>query len=217
MGKGCTLQIIYLDTIDSTQTYLKEKIASNELHAPVCVTAALQTNGIGSRDNRWISQRGNLFFSFALAINDLPKDLKLESASIYFSYLLKELLLEEGSKVWMKWPNDFYLGDKKIGGTITHIINNNLLCGIGLNIIKSPENHSILDIMVEKKSLLEKYFMNLEKKILWKQVFSKYKLEFHWNQDFFTHVKGREISLSEVSLNDDGSLDINGERIYSLR
>ena len=211
------MQIIYLDMINSTQTYLKEKILANELQAPVAVSAELQTDGIGSRNNKWISQKGNLFFSFAIAIEDLPPDLQLGSASIYFSYLLKEILAEAGSKVWMKWPNDFYLDDKKIGGTITNIINNNLICGIGLNIIKSPQNHSCLDIIVEKKKLLENYFKNIEKKVLWKQVFSKYKLEFDRNQDFFTHVNGTKISLSDVTLCDDGSLDINGERIYSLR
>ncbi len=217
MEKGCKLQIIYLDTINSTQTYLKEKIAKSELNAPICVSAELQSDGVGSRNNRWISQKGNLFFSFALSLDALPKDLKLESASIYFSYLLKEILEEKGSEVWIKWPNDFYLDDKKIGGTITNIIDNTLICGIGLNIIKSPQNHSCLDIIIQKKKLLEDYFKNIEKKVLWKQVFSKYKLEFDRNQDFFTHVDTTKISLSEVDLNSDGSLNINGERIYSLR
>jgi len=211
------LQIIYLDTINSTQTYLKEKILSNELKPPIAVSAELQTDGIGSRNNKWISQKGNLFFSFAVALEDLPRDLQLESASIYFSYLFKEILVESGSKVWMKWPNDFYLGDKKIGGTLTTIINNNLLCGIGLNIIKSPQNHSCLDIMVSKKRVLENYFKNIEKKVLWKQVFSKYKLEFYRNQNFYTHSNNEKIFLCDAKLSADGSLEINGERIYSLR
>jgi len=215
--KGYKLQIVYLDTINSTQKYLKEKIATKKLQAPIAVSAQLQTEGIGSRNNAWISQKGNLFFSFALPLEELPSDLKLESASIYFSFILKELLQSLGSKVWMKWPNDLYIDNKKIGGTITHIVGDNLICGIGLNLIKSPKNHSALDIIVQKEKVLEDYFANIEKKVLWKQVFSKFKLEFYENRDVFTHINGAKISLKDVDINDDGSLEINGERIYSLR
>ena len=218
MVKGYKLQIIYLDTINSTQKYLKEKIASNELKAPVCVSSDIQTNGVGSRNNEWISQKGNLFFSFALPLSVLSKDLKLASASIYFSYILKELLCEFGSKVWIKWPNDFYIDDKKIGGAITNVVGDIIICGIGLNLKKSPKNHSSLDIILDRKKLLELYCTNIEKKVLWKQVFSKYKLEFYRNQDFFTHnSKGQRVSLRDAKINDDGSLNIDGERIYSLR
>jgi len=211
------LQIIYLDTVDSTQKYLKEKILTKELCAPVSVCADMQTDGIGSRNNVWISQKGNLFFSFAVAKESLPKDLKIESASIYFSYLLKEVLVESGSKVWIKWPNDFYIEDKKIGGVITSLVNDTLVCGIGINLKKSPKHHSTLDIIIQRGDLLKNYFQNIEKKVLWKQVFSKYKLEFHQNRDIFTHLNDRKISLKDVEINDDGSLEINGERIYSLR
>ena len=217
MVKGYKLQIIYLDTINSTQKYLKKKILSNELQAPICISADLQTDGVGSRNNEWISQSGNLFVSFAINIDDLPEDLKLESASIYFSYILKETLQSFGSKVWIKWPNDFYIDDKKIGGTITTVVETTLICGIGLNLLKSPQNYAQLDINIEKKKLLENYFANIEKKVLWKQVFSKYKLEFYRNQNFFTHSNGKSVSLCDAKLNGDGSLEINGERIYSLR
>jgi len=49
-----------------------------------------QTQGVGSRGNRWESLDGNLFVSFCLSLDALPTDLKVESASIYFSYMLKE-------------------------------------------------------------------------------------------------------------------------------
>lgn len=58
-------------------------------------------------------KNGNLFFSFVLKRNDLPSDLQIQSASIYFSYILKEVLALEGSKIWLKWPNDFYIDNKK--------------------------------------------------------------------------------------------------------
>ncbi|QOP45336.1 biotin--[acetyl-CoA-carboxylase] ligase [Sulfurimonas paralvinellae] len=211
------MQIICLDRIDSTQTYLKEQLQNKKFHAPIAVSAELQTNGIGSRDNSWKSQKGNLFLSFALPLENLPDDLKIESASIYFAFLLKEALASFSSKVWIKWPNDFYLDDKKVGGMITNIVDKNLVCGVGLNIADAPDGFTKLDVEIDKKVLIKNYFKNIEKKVLWKQVFSKYKLEFYRNQNFFTHSNGVKVSLGDAELYDDGSLNINGERIYSLR
>ena len=208
---------LFFKTLPSTQTYLKNLLLSESHELPLAIVADLQTDGIGSRDNRWISKEGNLFLSFAIRLDDLPSDLKLESASIYFSYILKETLEEFGSKVFMKWPNDLYIKESKIGGMITNIVGNVLVCGVGVNMQKTDDIFASLDISVDKKILVEKYFTNIEKVHLWKQVFSKYKLNFQTNQKFFTHINGKKVSLSEAVLEDDGSLNINGQKVYSLR
>ncbi len=79
------MKIIELDEVNSTQTYLRELIKTNGYIEPVVVITTNQTNGIGSRGNGWDGVKGNLFFSFVLNKNDLPTDLPLQSASIYFS------------------------------------------------------------------------------------------------------------------------------------
>jgi BirA family biotin operon repressor/biotin-[acetyl-CoA-carboxylase] ligase len=117
----------------------------------------------------------------------------------------------------LKWPNDFYINDKKIGGMITNLLGECIVCGIGLNLQNAPENFDKLDISIKREKLLDSYFSNIEKKSLWKQVFSKYKLEFYKNQNFYTHEKNLIISLGEAALQGDGSIVINGERIYSRR
>ena len=211
------MQILSLDSVDSTQKHLKELIKQNKISLPFAVVASKQTNGVGSRDNTWSGLDGNLFLSFALHVESLPKDLKIESASIYFAYLLKEVLKEVGSDVWLKWPNDFYINHKKIGGMITYIVDNKIICGIGLNIRNAPKDFSKLDVKISIDKLLNKYFKSIENNVSWKQVFSKYKLEFQRNQKFFTHKNNLRISLENASLEDDGSIVINGERIYSLR
>ena len=211
------MKTLFFKTLPSTQTYLKNLLASELVKLPLAIVAELQTDGIGSRDNRWISKEGNLFLSFAIKLEELPKDLKLESASIYFSYILKETLQELGSEVFVKWPNDLYINESKIGGMITNIVGDVLVCGVGVNMQKTDEIFASLDINIDKKNLLEKYFTNIEKRVLWKQVFSKYKLNFQTNQKFFTHINGTKVSLSEAVLEDDGSLNINGQKVYSLR
>ncbi len=211
------MKILFFKSLSSTQSYLKELLKKQEEELPLAVVADMQTAGIGSRNNSWNSKEGNLFLSFALAFENIPDDLKFESASIYYAYLLKETLHSFGSKVFLKWPNDLYIGDSKVGGMITNIIGKTLVCGVGVNLEKRDDIFGILDIQVEKKVLLERYFQNIEKRVLWKQVFRKFKLEFQTNQKFFTHVSGKKVSLSEAELQNDGSLLINGQKVYSLR
>jgi len=67
------LEIIYFDTLDSTQKYLIDAISSGSIEPPVAVLAKNQTNGIGSRDNSWEGGCGKLFISFALNINLFQK------------------------------------------------------------------------------------------------------------------------------------------------
>jgi len=211
------VQIYWFDELSSTQSYLKEKLGSKELVSPVAIAVHRQTQGIGSRGNAWIGMDGNLFFSFALSRNALPLDLPLESSSIYFSYLLKETLCEAGSELWLKWPNDFYLNGAKIGGTITFLKGNDLLCGIGINLLKSPEGFACLDITIDKKELLNKFFKKIKIKHSWKHIFSKYEVEFSRSKNHSIHYEDNKISLENAELNADGSLNIDGQRIYSLR
>ena len=211
------MKITYLESVGSTQTYLKKELKDKSVEPPYAVVAKIQTDGIGSRGNSWTGIEGNLFLSFAIGLDELPIDLKLESSSIYFAYLLKETLSELDSTTWLKWPNDFYIDDLKIGGMITNIVGNTLICGVGLNIVSSPKEFSKLDIRISNDVLLKLYFEKIEKKVLWKQVFSKYKLEFYRSQNFFTHKNNLRILLGDAKLQSDGSIIINGERIYSLR
>ena len=199
------MEIIYFKELESTQKYLLEKLKPN-----ICIWTDNQTNGIGSRNNSWIGEKGNLFFSFAISKYDLPSDLALQSISIYYMYQLKIVLNSFGSNVKFKWPNDLYLKNK-VGGIISNIKNDIIIIGIGLN-TKQSKNFEALDINISNELILEKYFEYLKQKINWKIVFTQYEKEFYQNK-FITN----NIDLSKAILNSDGSIEINNERIYSLR
>jgi BirA family biotin operon repressor/biotin-[acetyl-CoA-carboxylase] ligase len=138
------LEIISFDKLPSTQLYLIEKLEKNELKAPLAILAYEQNSGVGSRDNSWSGGKGNFFASIAVELDTLPADLPLSSASIYFSFIMKKILEQFDENIWLKWPNDFYLNDNKIGGTITKKINNVLVCGIGINLKNSENGYSAL-------------------------------------------------------------------------
>ncbi len=208
---------IYLDKVNSTQTYLKTYIKNNGYVRPMAVITQNQTNGIGSRDNDWDGKNGNLFFSFVVDKNNLPKDLALQSASIYFSFILKDILEACGSLVWLKWPNDFYVNDKKIGGTITNVNNELLYCGIGINLVEVKSDFGYLDIDINIDEILNKYFDILETYPSWKQIFMKFEVEFHKNNYFKTNLDDSKILLKDTILQKDGSILVDKKKVFSLR
>ncbi|MDD5211650.1 MAG: biotin--[acetyl-CoA-carboxylase] ligase [Sulfuricurvum sp.] len=211
------MEIRWFDELASTQTYLIEELKSKALKSPICIGASLQTQGRGSRGNEWISAKGNLFISMAINRSQLPNDLKLESSSIYFAFILKELLSSLGSKVWLKWPNDFYVDQQKMGGVITNLVGDSLVCGIGLNLSQAPLDFSKIDIEISSQELTNNYVAQLEKFPSWKQIFSKFKLEFKRSKSFVTHADEMIFRLEDAVLLEDGSLEYNGQRIFSLR
>lgn len=211
------MKIIKLNEVSSTHTYLKEYIQNNTYSENICICTDYQTNGIGSRGNSWSGVKGNLFFSFVLLKKDLPEDLPIQSASIYFSYILKEVLNQNKSKVWLKWPNDFYINDKKIGGTITTISKDLIYCGIGLNLKSVNEDYGKLDIQINSNDILKSYFDKLERKDSWKQIFNYFKIEFQHSRKFQATVDNEKISLENAILNIDGSIEVNNKKVFSLR
>lgn len=211
------MEIHWFDKLESTQAYLIEALKSEKLKAPACVGASLQTQGKGSRGNIWIGEVGNLFISVAIHRSQLPNDLKLESSSIYFAFIMKEMLTDLGSKVWLKWPNDFYLGKEKMGGVITNLVGESLVCGIGMNLSYAPLSFSKIDISITAQELTNNYVRELKKFPAWKQIFSKFELEFNRSKSYTTHVNETIFGLKDAILLEDGSLECNGQRIFSLR
>lgn len=211
------MEILSFDLLPSTQNYLIDELKAGRLRAPIAVIALEQSAGIGSRDNEWCGGKGNFFASIAISLDQLPSDLPLSSASIYFSYVMKEVLLEYHKKIWLKWPNDFYLNDEKVGGAITKKIDQTLVCGIGINLKNDQNGYSALCVDIHPQLLLEKYILALKKFPTWKHIFSEYRVEFELSRRFSVHIENQRKSLSDATLEEDGSLLINGMKVYSLR
>jgi BirA family biotin operon repressor/biotin-[acetyl-CoA-carboxylase] ligase len=211
------LEIRSFPELPSTQTYLVEALKQKKLQPPVAVLAEEQYAGIGSRDNSWEGEKGNFFASVAVNLSDLPNDLPLSSASIYFSFIMKKILLAYHEKVWLKWPNDLYVGEDKIGGTITRKVDDILVCGMGINLKKTRTGYSALQVDVSSRLLLEKYLQALEKFPQWMQIFSESQVEFELSRRFSVHIENDRKSLHNARLCEDGSLLIEGKKVFSSR
>jgi len=211
------LRIEFADSVPSTQKVLVEGLRNGEIQPPFALVSKEQTQGIGSRNNTWSGLEGNLFFSFCMSETALPADLKGESASIYFSVIMREVLAARGSKIWLKGPNDFYVDDKKIGGTLTTRVGEIYVCGMGINLKNAPENAGILDINVSPSVAVGEFCKRLQTAPSWAEIFKKFESEFEKSREFITHFEGEEVSLKDAKLLSDGSLDIGGRRVFSLR
>ncbi len=133
--------IIKLIAVDSTNNYLK-KLTSNSEPLPegTVIMAEHQFAGRGQQDNVWHAEPAkNLTFSVFLK----PDFIAPENGfliNIMVSLALNRALSKYlQTNLTIKWPNDIYFGDKKIGGILIEnvIMGNKLkhtIIGIGLNV-----------------------------------------------------------------------------------
>jgi len=142
-------EYIYLDEVVSTNLYLKE---NRELPNGTVVLAERQTGGRGRKGRKWVSPKyKGLYFSVLL-----KKDIELKTLSLFsliFPLTVREIIQKyTRKKVYIKWPNDIYIGNRKLSGTLieTEIEGNsinNLIAGIGININSDREDlKDVLDI-----------------------------------------------------------------------
>ncbi len=211
------MKIYSFETLPSTQKWLVDKVNDSSVEIPCAVITEMQTDGIGSRENRWIGKKGNFFASIAISEDQLPNDLPLTATSIYFAYLMKLSLMEFGSKVWVKWPNDLYIESSKVGGCITVKKRGVMVVGIGINIVEAPLDFGVLDVSISPNRLLNEFIKRVEFTPSWKQIFSNFRLEFEKSKEFYTHIENEKFNLTSAILNDDGSLTIGKRRVVRLR
>ncbi|MFK5974959.1 MAG: biotin--[acetyl-CoA-carboxylase] ligase [Sulfurovum sp.] len=211
------MKIHYHKQLPSTQKHIISMLKKDKYIVPFAVITDEQYSGVGSRDNEWSGGEGNFFASFAVDIESLPSDLPLSSASIYFSYIMKQTLSQWDKNILFKWPNDFYIGGDKIGGTITQKIDGVLVCGIGINMKASQNGYRALQSDISAKLLLQNYLDRLEEFPKWKQVFSQFEIEFDSNRKFSVHIENIKTNLKNAILCEDGSLIIDDKKVFSLR
>ena len=130
----------YIKNIDSTSTELRRRMSAEELPHGYCISADFQTAGHGQATNHWESEDGkNLLFSLLLRPSVIPASEQFVITEIVTLAIINALQDYIRQRITIKWPNDIYVGDKKLCG----ILIENALCGptidtcivgIGINI-----------------------------------------------------------------------------------
>lgn len=134
--------IIWLEEVDSTNEEARRRIS--DIDNLSVVSAVRQTAGRGQRGNRWQSADGeNLTFSIVLKFGADQLEPMAASGQFVISEVaalsVVDFLARHDIEAKIKWPNDIYVGDKKICGIlIENALKGNCLShsivGIGLNV-----------------------------------------------------------------------------------
>ncbi len=147
---------IFFDTIDSTNIYARENIAS--LITPCLIIANEQTAGRGRRGNSFFSPKDTGLYMTVVFPTPECCELLTPAAAVAVCRSLKKL----GAKPQIKWVNDVFSNGRKVCGILTERFScgksSYIALGVGINLTTEcfPENLTIagsLNLECDKASL----------------------------------------------------------------
>ncbi len=224
-------ELLYISKTTSTNDYLKKLSKEKDLPSGFVVYTDFQTKGKGQIGNGWKSEKGkNLLFSCYVKPSNLHiKDYFVITEIVTIS--IKEILEQYVDNISIKWPNDIYWKNKKIGGIL---IENSLykdkiistVIGIGLNInqkvfdkdLPNPislfnitsKDYNRLDIMELIVQKIVTLFKTFDRKILHKNYLeSLFRIN---EQHFFYNPKNNQRFLATIiTVNHSGELVLQSQ------
>lgn len=161
-------KIIHLSDVDSTNNFAAKLLSENLCQNGAVIMADVQTQGKGQRGNVWLSESGkNLLSSFVFKPDNLSVENQI-ALTWATSLSLLETLRKFNIEALIKWPNDVFVGGKKIAGIL---IENQLqgtriscsIIGIGLNLNQTFfDDLNATSVLLETKQIVEpRKFLNL--------------------------------------------------------
>lgn len=135
--RSISLQV--LDEVDSTNAQVLRQMAAGARGVPVTIADG-QTRGRGRRGRAWLSPRGeNLYLSAGLTFHG--GFAALDGLSLVLGVAVAETLESLGVPgVKLKWPNDIFLPEGKLGGVLVELEGElqegivRVVAGIGINV-----------------------------------------------------------------------------------
>ncbi|WP_347157744.1 biotin--[acetyl-CoA-carboxylase] ligase [Pontibacter chitinilyticus] len=219
-------QLYFLPVCESTNTEAQQLLSKNEATEGCLVLTAQQTKGRGQRGNTWEAAPGkNITLSVVLA----PAFLAVRQQfflNMAVSLAVLDLVRGLGlTQAQIKWPNDLYFEDKKIGGilienTINSYTLQHSIVGIGLNVnqlqFQFPTATSLaasLGYELEVEVLVVRLMELLEKRYLELRTGKTAKLKYEYLQALYryqqTHpflIDGQQMLGQIVGVGEDGRL-----------
>ena len=160
------MKIIKLDTVVSTNSFLKDLSVSAALENFTVVVTQKQTKGRGQQKNEWLSEPyKNLTFSVFISLKDV-KIIHKKYLNFAISLAIYRVLFDKNiPKISIKWPNDLMAANKKICGIL---IENTFfgdqikstIIGIGLNVNQEKFPASLRNVTSLKLATLKETDLN---------------------------------------------------------
>lgn len=118
--------------LPSTQDRARALVAAGADAHGVVVRAEAQSAGRGRRERDWASPPGG---SYQTLIVREPEGAPAPRAlTVLVGVALAEAFGRYGAAVRVKWPNDLFLGGRKLGGVLAERHRGHLLLGVGVNV-----------------------------------------------------------------------------------
>ncbi|MBC5773956.1 biotin--[acetyl-CoA-carboxylase] ligase [Pontibacter sp. KCTC 32443] len=233
-------QLHYLPVCESTNSEAQQLLNKNKATEGCTVLTSEQTKGRGQRGNNWEAEPGkNVTLSVILSPVFLPVRQQFY-LNMAISLAVLDLLREQGAaEAQVKWPNDLYVKDKKLGGIlIENTINSHSLqhsiVGIGLNINQlgfgidtatslafvTGTELNLEHVTARLLELLEKRYLELRNGKLAKLKYEYLQALYRYQEQHQFIVDGKRISGNIIGIDEDGRLgvDIAGElRFFSFK
>ncbi|HDZ36556.1 MAG TPA: biotin--[acetyl-CoA-carboxylase] ligase [Thermococcus sp.] len=141
------VKIIRLDEVDSTNEYAKA--IAHEVPEGTVVVAKRQVAGKGRKGRSWASPEGGLWMSVILKPPRVDPRLAFVGA-----LAVGDTLADFGISVGIKWPNDVWVGGRKISGILAEgKAGEYSILGIGLN-VNNPIPEELRENAVSMMELL---------------------------------------------------------------
>lgn len=220
---------IHLKVTDSTNLYAKNHCRTFPQNEITCIVAEEQTAGIGRYKRKWVSPKGaGLYVTFFFT---LPlQSLHLISLAQIMALSFANVLIKEGLRPEIKWPNDVRLSGKKVSGILCetqfHPEYVDIFIGIGINVNLDALSAASIDqpatsLMIETGEKWDKQTLLKKLQEQFVQDLNKFKKEgftpFYKQFDALLALKGEEVRCFDGkktwigichSLSSDGQLNL---------
>lgn len=162
------MNLIKLNAIDSTNTYLKNLAKETELPDESVAITKHQVSGRGQMGNSWLSREGqSLTFSAFKRFYALPIDCQFMVSMATSLGILEGVKSLDIPDVSIKWPNDILSAKSKLGGILIENIVEGVylkysILGVGLNVNETDFSNlpqaSSFKLKTGKHFILEEVF-----------------------------------------------------------
>jgi BirA family biotin operon repressor/biotin-[acetyl-CoA-carboxylase] ligase len=209
-----TYNIIILDSVDSTNTYILNNL--DNLKDKTCVVTEWQVNGRGRGGKKWVTRIATDLTLSVLYFVPLDVDIKLLPlvVSVAISRLFKSL----GLKIKIKWPNDIYMvtprlfhPEDKICGILVESgnINKNrfVVIGIGVdNVLNMERNLLLCHLLNNLDNIINEYI-----------AFGFMLIRQEWLDNCLHHNKKVNIYQNHNLIDTGVHVDLTGDGILVIR
>ena len=227
-------KVEYYNRLDSTNEEAWELVDKGYEHGSIIITEN-QTRGKGRQSNSWSTVAGKSLAFTLILDKEYPNSFS-SFISLATGISIVESIMKRGVDCLLKWPNDIFASNKKIGGILCESKIKDkrikkMIIGIGLNVNETVEEHpqDIQDYIstmynitnhAHQRELIVAEFLNSFEKWMNKIEDEPAEIVEAWNAHCM-HVKesisffdkGEKNEGTFVGLNDEGfaKIDINGK------